>query len=73
MNDKKVFAKNLPKKDSTELKKDLLLFKRELFNLRFQKASGDLKNTSRFKLVRKIIALIYTELNIRSKKGVCNA
>jgi large subunit ribosomal protein L29 len=37
--------------------------KRELLNLRFQKAAGDLKDTSRFKLVRADIARLYTKIN----------
>ena len=35
-------------------------FKKELFNLRFQKASGSLSDTSRVSLVRKTIARINT-------------
>ena len=37
-------------------------FKEELFNLRFQLASGQLENTPRFKEVRKTIARIKTAL-----------
>jgi large subunit ribosomal protein L29 len=36
--------------------------KKELFNLRFQKASGELTNTSRFREARKEIARILTQL-----------
>lgn len=43
--------------------KDLLLnLKKELFNLRFQKTTGELQNTSRFRLVRRDIARIKTVL-----------
>ena len=45
----------------------LVDFKRELFNLRFQKTMGELKNSSRFSVVRKNIARIKTELTKRSK------
>ena len=54
---------------SKELTSMLLLSQKELFNLRFQKVLGELKNTSRFLKVRKKIARIYTELNTR-KIGV---
>lgn len=40
-------------------------FKKELFNLRFQLATGQLENTARMKLVRKEIARINTELRSR--------
>ncbi len=55
-------------KDKTEdqLKEDLNSFKKEAFNLRFQKASGQLENTSRVRVVRRSIARILTILS--SKK-----
>ncbi len=53
----------LKSKNLNEL--DILLgnFKKELFNLRFQKASGVLTNTSRVSIVRKTIARIKTLIN----------
>jgi large subunit ribosomal protein L29 len=39
--------------------------KRELFNLRFQAATGQLENHGRLKAVRKDIARIYTEMRER--------
>ena len=39
--------------------------KRELFNLRFQLATGQLENTSRMKLVKKEVARLKTELRAR--------
>ncbi|NNG39026.1 50S ribosomal protein L29 [Flexivirga sp. ID2601S] len=39
--------------------------KQELFNLRFQSATGQLENNSRLRAVRKDIARIYTELRER--------
>ncbi len=49
--------------------------KAELFNLRFQSATGQLENHGRLKAVRKDIARIYTimrerELNIGGQKSV---
>ncbi|MCF6514773.1 50S ribosomal protein L29 [Lactobacillus sp. S2-2] len=37
-------------------------YKKELFNLRFQLATGQLENTARLRTVRKTIARIKTEL-----------
>ncbi|MBC9955912.1 50S ribosomal protein L29 [Yimella sp. cx-51] len=39
--------------------------KQELFNLRFQSATGQLENNSRLRAVRKDIARIYTEMRER--------
>ena len=47
----------------TQLKKELNNFKKEQFNLRFQKINSQVKNTSRQKTVRKTIAKILTFLN----------
>ncbi len=55
--------------DDKKLKDSLLLLKKELFNLRFQKTLGELTNTSRFSKVKKSIARIKTELT-RRKVGV---
>jgi large subunit ribosomal protein L29 len=50
-----------------QLKQKLLLLKKELFNLRFHKKLGSLKNTSSFSIVKKSIARINTELTNRLK------
>jgi large subunit ribosomal protein L29 len=55
-------------KTSDELKTDLLGLKKEQFNLRFQKASGQLENTARVRVVRRDIARIRTILNERAVK-----
>jgi large subunit ribosomal protein L29 len=39
--------------------------KRELFNLRFQRATGQLENTARMKQVRKDVARFKTEIRSR--------
>ena len=49
----------------TQLKKELNSFKKEQFNLRFQKINSQVKNTSRQKIVRRSIAKIKTFLNLR--------
>jgi len=51
-----------------ELKSRLLELKKEQFNLRFQKAAGQLENTTRIRQVRRDIARIKTEMTARRKK-----
>lgn len=51
--------------DVLKLEEKLLLFKREQFNLRFQKASGQLEKTSRIKEVRRDIARVKTLIRIK--------
>jgi large subunit ribosomal protein L29 len=43
-----------------QLREELIKLKREQFNLRFQKATGQLSNTSRVRDVRRSIARIRT-------------
>ena len=62
-------AKALLDLDNKKLEESLSFFKKELFNLRFQKTLGELANTSRFAKVRKDIAKIETELTRRKKVG----
>ncbi|MCC8418883.1 MAG: 50S ribosomal protein L29 [Rickettsia endosymbiont of Glossina mortisans submortisans] len=66
MNDLKLLRSKLSTETIEEFYKNLNLLKKELFNLRFQQALGELKNTSRFSLVKKSIARIKTELTKRS-------
>ncbi len=49
-----------------ELKDKLLQLRKEQFNLRFQKASGQLEKTTRVREVRKDIARIKTVLGERA-------
>lgn len=46
--------------DTDRLKEELAKNKEELFNLRFQSATGQLESHGRLKAVRKDIARIYT-------------
>jgi large subunit ribosomal protein L29 len=48
-----------------QLNDELTKLKKEQFNLRFQRASGQLENTARFRVVRRDIARIMTVLNGR--------
>ncbi len=52
-----------------ELNDELAKLKKEQFNLRFQKASGQLENTARIRQVRRDIARIRTIAHERAKAG----
>tara|TARA_B100001250_G_C19730278_1_gene758123 strand:+ start:24 stop:212 length:189 start_codon:yes stop_codon:yes gene_type:complete len=52
--------KDIKKLSKTEIIKNLESFKKDLFNLRFQKNNGQLKNPSKFKETRKTIARLKT-------------
>ena len=53
-------ADDLRQKTQDQLSDDLAALKKEQFNLRFQKATGQLEKTARVKQVRKDIARIKT-------------
>ncbi|QDO87803.1 50S ribosomal protein L29 [Ornithinimicrobium ciconiae] len=55
--------------DDSALADALSVSKKELFNLRFQSATGQLESHGRLRAVRKDIARIYTEMNER-KLGI---
>ncbi len=55
-------AKELRDMTGNELNTKLLDLKNELFNLRFQLATGQLDNTSKIRLVKKDIARVKTVL-----------
>ena len=67
MRNVRIDSSELVNKQSEELKKLLDSSKRELFVLRFQKAVGELKNTSQVKLLKKKIARVCTELSKRAR------
>ena len=56
----KKYLEELNVKSVEELQGELVSAKKELFNLRFQNATGQLENTGRIKEVRKNIARIQT-------------
>jgi large subunit ribosomal protein L29 len=58
-------AVDLRAHSADELKDQLLQLKKEQFNLRFQRASGQLENTARVRAVRRDIARIKTILGQR--------
>ncbi|BCM19499.1 MAG: 50S ribosomal protein L29 [Mesorhizobium sp.] len=53
-------AEDIRTKTQDQLADDLAALKKEQFNLRFQKATGQLEKTARVKQVRKDIARIKT-------------
>lgn len=56
-------------KSADELRDQLLDLKKEAFNLRFQRANGQLENTARIREVRHDIARIKTVMNKPAAKG----
>jgi len=62
-------AADLRIKTSDQLKTELTTLRKEAFNLRFRKASGQLENTARVRQVRRDIARIKTMLNDSARAG----
>jgi large subunit ribosomal protein L29 len=62
-------AQELRTKTSDQLKGELATLRKEAFNLRFRKASGQLENTARVRQVRRDIARIKTMLNESARAG----
>ena len=56
-------------KSDDELRDQVVALKKETFNLRFQKASGQLENTARVREARRDIARLKTELATRAGTG----
>ncbi|MEG0238902.1 50S ribosomal protein L29 [Anaerorhabdus sp.] len=59
-------VKEIREKSNEELLKDIESLKEELFNLRFQQATGQLENPSRMKDIKKTIARIKTIITERT-------
>jgi large subunit ribosomal protein L29 len=64
-----VKASDLRHKTDDELGTYLLQLRKEVFNLRFQQASGQLENTARRREVRRDIARVKTLLGERRAKA----
>ncbi len=56
-------ARELRDKTSDQLRDRLVELRKEAFNLRFQKASGQLENSARMRVVRRDAARVLTILN----------
>ena len=54
---------------SDELSDELVKLKKEQFNLRFQRANGQLEKTNRIRQVRRSIARIETKLTEQRRKA----
>ena len=63
-------ADDLRVKTPDQLKTDLVQLQKEQFNLRFQRASGQLENTARVRAVRRDIARIKTFLARKARGQV---
>ncbi|HAA91784.1 MAG TPA: 50S ribosomal protein L29 [Rhodospirillaceae bacterium] len=59
-------AADVRQKTDDELTEQLVDLRKEAFNLRFQRASGQLENTGRVREVRRDIARIKTIMNQRA-------
>ena len=66
-------AQDLRTKTDDELNDQLGDLHKEVFNLRFQRASGQLENTARVRAVRREIARIKTILGERRRKAATAA
>jgi len=62
-----VKAKEIRKASTADLEKRIVELKKELFNLRFQLAVGQLENTARISQVKKTIAQMKTIISERTE------
>jgi len=62
-------AEELRNKTPDQLRSDLASLKKEQFNLRFQKASGQLENTVRARQVRRDVARVLTFINQKTRSA----
>ncbi len=66
-------ATDVRAKTADELATQLVDLHKEAFNLRFQRASGQLENTARVRAVRRDISRIKTILHERAAAGTAGA
>lgn len=62
-------AAELRAKSAEELKQEMVDLRKEEFNLRMQRGTGQLSNTARFKQIRRDVARIKTILNEQAKSA----
>lgn len=62
-------AKEIRSMDKDAARKELQELLREQFNLRMQRATGQLANTARMRAVRRDIARVRTVMNESRRKG----
>jgi large subunit ribosomal protein L29 len=63
-------AEEIRAKSGTELEKELVALKEELFKLRFQHATNQLENPQRLGAVKRDIARVKTILREQELKGI---
>ena len=61
-------VEELKDKSIEQLQSSFKELKKEAFNLRFQKANGQLENTSRVRIVRRSVARVMTLIKQKSEK-----
>ena len=61
-----MLAKDIRELDTAKINDEIKSLKKELFDLRFQQATGQLENTARISKVKKDIARMKTVLNERA-------
>jgi large subunit ribosomal protein L29 len=61
---------DLKQKTEDELKAELVNLKKEQFNLRFQKSSGQLENSAKILQVRRDIARILTAIYEQKRRSI---
>ena len=64
---------DLRAKTPDQLRDQLAALKKESFNLRFQRATGQLENTSRMEIVRRDAARVLTILNEKAAAAASEA
>jgi len=62
-------ASEMRDKTVDELQQQKQDLKKELFNLNFQKVTGEIENPMRIRKVRKDVARILTVINEKNRKG----
>lgn len=63
-----MYAKNIREMDTENILNEIDNLKKELFDLRFKQATGQLENTARISTVKKTIARMKTVLTERESK-----
>lgn len=63
-----MYAKNIREMDTENILSEIENLKKELFDLRFKQATGQLENTARISTVKKTIARMKTVLTERESK-----
>ena len=62
--------KEIRSKSDSELRESMLSSRKKLFNIRFQRANGEVANLSQISIVKKDVARIKTILTERANKKV---